>query len=135
VLPAAAPPPLVRIVTLRSDGVQAPAPAAPLGAAELAVPLAAGDVAVADRVPEPADDVCPLDVLWTDPQAATSATPQTRAAAAIACRAGWADGVIDGAPFRGGGPCSGIHAGCYDSYDALPAVLVAAFGNRMRALC
>ena len=113
-LPAAAPPPLVTIVTLRSDATHVLPAGAPLGEAELArlaVPLAAGDTTGAECPPEPADDVCPLDVLGTDPHAATSAAPQTRAAAAIAWRAGWADGVMDVPLCRGGGPCSGIHAG------------------------
>jgi hypothetical protein len=57
--------------------------------------LTVGDPSGAAWPLEDSDATCPLEVLWTDPQAATSAALQTRAAAAIACRAAWADGVMD----------------------------------------
>jgi hypothetical protein len=63
--------------------------------AELAVALTDGDTAGADWAREDSAATWPLEVLWTDPHAATSAALQTRAAAASACRAAWADDVMD----------------------------------------
>src|ERR1035438_79807 len=130
-LPAAAPPLVVTTVTLRSAVLHGFPMAVLVGVAELAV-VTAGDGTGVDWLGEDSEATCPLEVLWTDPHAAISAALQTRAAAATACRAERADGVMDVPLIVALVPAVGLML-VLRLLDAHVAVLVATSGNRVRA--
>src|ERR1035438_4837486 len=130
-LPAAAPPLVVTTVTLRSAVLHGFPMAVLVGVAELAV-VTAGDGTGVDWLGEDSEATCPLGGLWTDPHAAASRGLPTRAAAATACRAARADGVMDVPLIVALVPAVGLML-VLRLLDAHVAVLVATSGNRVRA--